>query len=499
MQFKSARSLSRAFVNFVLAFALVSTKAAWATLTIEPTNYSHKVDANSPSIYYASTKVVDGSSVFNLGGDAPYTDPNETVHYQVFDVRKTQGDGGGLSFKITSTASLIPADSTQFPALIINVAGTVVSSSVTYAPIGLSSPVTCSASNLEICPKPGNASNKGNFFYSSRLENSSTAITIYPKDICGDFTAVNTGQSAYGCNLAEVNPVDPTVTASLVPMTLAFRVVFMKADGTIVTDNVDTGELKLFFQSNVQPWSCPSDLANRYFPGDGEVEYNTIGLGGSTATFAGHTGVIAVGKLYSDPSTPVAPVRTNAFETANDFASRVGFGEKEKVGSTKFGSGPMINTTDGTDNRYTIAFMIRDAMGVINPVSSSGTACTVERVQSASIQTFLNKSKCFIATAAFRSVDAAPVEMLRKFRDEVLLPTHLGKTFVDWYYRWSPEAAEWLMEHPSARFPVLLALVPVQIVAWLLLHPVLASLLLILVLTCFLLRHRFRRGELASE
>ena len=43
--------------------------------------------------------------------------------------------------------------------------------------------------------------------------------------------------------------------------------------------------------------------------------------------------------------------------------------------------------------------------------------------------------------------------------------------FVRWYYHWSPDAAEWLMRHPLFRFPILLALIPFEVVAWLFLHP----------------------------
>jgi hypothetical protein len=93
-------------------------------------------------------------------------------------------------------------------------------------------------------------------------------------------------------------------------------------------------------------------------------------------------------------------------------------------------------------------------------------------VKTASVQGFLSQSKCFIATAAFRSFDAAPVSMLREFRDGVLMESALGRAFVRWYYDWSPRAAEWLVEHPEFRYPVLQALIPVEVVAWLMLHPV---------------------------
>jgi hypothetical protein len=70
--------------------------------------------------------------------------------------------------------------------------------------------------------------------------------------------------------------------------------------------------------------------------------------------------------------------------------------------------------------------------------------------------------------------------MLRQFRDQVLLHFGLGQAFVHWYYRWSPPAADWLIDHPAFRYPVLVALKPVEAIAWLCLHPVIALLYLAL-------------------
>jgi hypothetical protein len=58
---------------------------------------------------------------------------------------------------------------------------------------------------------------------------------------------------------------------------------------------------------------------------------------------------------------------------------------------------------------------------------------------------------CFVATAAFGSPMSHQVQCLRTFRDSVLLSARAGQAFVNWYYRWSPQAAEWLRLHPMAR------------------------------------------------
>jgi hypothetical protein len=66
---------------------------------------------------------------------------------------------------------------------------------------------------------------------------------------------------------------------------------------------------------------------------------------------------------------------------------------------------------------------------------------------------------------------------LRAFRDQFLEHFKLGQSFVHWYYHWSPSAAEWLVMNPEFRFPVLLALIPLQLFAWTILHPIVLGVL----------------------
>jgi hypothetical protein len=88
------------------------------------------------------------------------------------------------------------------------------------------------------------------------------------------------------------------------------------------------------------------------------------------------------------------------------------------------------------------------------------------------VQGFLDQDACFIATASYGSLDAAPVRLLRAFRDRVLKRFDAGRAFVGWYYSWSPHAAAWLEERPHFRGAALLALTPFEAVAWLALNPV---------------------------
>lgn len=71
---------------------------------------------------------------------------------------------------------------------------------------------------------------------------------------------------------------------------------------------------------------------------------------------------------------------------------------------------------------------------------------------------------CFVATAAYGSALDPHVGTLRGFRDRWLLTNAPGRAFVDWYYGWSPQAAERLRQHDLARAAVRFALTPVVLV-----------------------------------
>ena len=71
---------------------------------------------------------------------------------------------------------------------------------------------------------------------------------------------------------------------------------------------------------------------------------------------------------------------------------------------------------------------------------------------------------CLIATAAFGSELAPQVQLLREVRDNVVLQTESGKSFMtsfnQFYYSFSPTIANYEMENPVFKETVKLALTP---------------------------------------
>jgi len=75
---------------------------------------------------------------------------------------------------------------------------------------------------------------------------------------------------------------------------------------------------------------------------------------------------------------------------------------------------------------------------------------------------------CFIATAAYGTDTAKQLDILREFRDTVLLPNSLGAKFVSFYYRTSPPLADFISQHEVLRTVVRVGFVDpiVKILNW---------------------------------
>lgn len=79
---------------------------------------------------------------------------------------------------------------------------------------------------------------------------------------------------------------------------------------------------------------------------------------------------------------------------------------------------------------------------------------------------------CFIATAAFGTPLAKEINILRQFRDRILLRYKAGRSFVFWYYRHSPSVAYYISNHSVFKIFVRIMLYPLIGIAWILLHKV---------------------------
>ncbi len=73
---------------------------------------------------------------------------------------------------------------------------------------------------------------------------------------------------------------------------------------------------------------------------------------------------------------------------------------------------------------------------------------------------------CFIATAAYGSSMAPHVEILRRVRDRFLLNNRIGRSFVNFYTKYSPPAADFIAGHDILRMFVRISLLPLVGIGW---------------------------------
>ncbi|MDH4205704.1 MAG: fibronectin type III domain-containing protein [Desulfobacteraceae bacterium] len=89
---------------------------------------------------------------------------------------------------------------------------------------------------------------------------------------------------------------------------------------------------------------------------------------------------------------------------------------------------------------------------------------------------------CFIATAAYGSLLEPHVRILCKFRDQYLLTNGPGKTFVKYYYKYSPPLADFISENDGLRAVVCVFLLPLVGLSWMILKLDAGSTMLLILL-----------------
>ena len=120
-------------------------------------------------------------------------------------------------------------------------------------------------------------------------------------------------------------------------------------------------------------------------------------------------------------------------------------------GTFTYEPGTKVDLIAITDTFYNFVHWTGD-VGTITDVNSAATNITMNDDYSITANfNFGPFPWCFIATAAYGTDTAKEIDILREFRDEVLLPNRLGAEFVSFYYRTSPPIANFISQHESLR------------------------------------------------
>jgi hypothetical protein len=494
MLYKSVRSSSKkcwvSFAAFAAVAACVGSSSAWAALTVQPTRADGTILSNVTNgiAYYPSSNLAAGAGVDTSDSVVPfpvsltqdYSTESSGQNAVFFNISSDQTSftanvgGTSVTYQNANTRLLIMA--------FINSGGNLRPIPISYYnsnALGGGTTYTCSGNSYCDLQDSGNP----NYFFGAPYTPQTTIrIGIYPKDICTYYSGgVGTPICTDSSHLVvpgSANPPNvlqlPQITFYVAAVTPGVPAVIQFSPTTFSASNTNPGTnvgvsaeqlpLTLSFQNQGSNANCTAVNAEVYFPGDQQIQLDTTQFSITAPT--GASGFAPAGGIAIASTTSTSPDASAGPWTSSTFANYVSLPRLEVLGAKDQVVTGFTNSTSSAPVYYKLGVFVRDRAGFV-----ANSACQVNNVQTADIRGFLQESKCFIATAAYQSGRAAPVMMLRQFRDEILLHFGLGQAFVHWYYRWSPSAADWLIDHPAFRYPVLIALTPVEAVAWLSLHP----------------------------
>ncbi len=221
----------------------------------------------------------------------------------------------------------------------------------------------------------------------------------------------------------------------------AYTYVVGSLDGAFsVIDNALNTEKLPRVQVGVTPYALGSFLA---------AFGTTVPTVTATRPAAGAVDVSLGGDIQATFSDfmDAATITTATFFVSGGVTGAVTYDSVTKTAQFK----PAATLAKNTTYTVTLTNGIRNTLGVALAANHTWSFTTSET----------SGGSCFIATAVYGSPDDAPVRILRRFRDEQLLPTGWGRALVAGYAAYSPPVAAFIREHDTLRAPLRWLLAPV--------------------------------------
>jgi subtilisin family serine protease len=136
------------------------------------------------------------------------------------------------------------------------------------------------------------------------------------------------------------------------------------------------------------------------------------------------------------------------------------------LGTHTYDAGAVVNLVATPDESYRLSRWTGD-VDEIASIRAASTTITMRGNYSITAN-FGAVGQCFIATAAYGTDTAEQLDILRDFRDDILLPSTVGARLVSFYYESSPPIASFISQHEALRTVVRVGFVNpiVRILTW---------------------------------
>ncbi|MFC1929222.1 CFI-box-CTERM domain-containing protein, partial [Chloroflexota bacterium] len=267
--------------------------------------------------------------------------------------------------------------------------------------------------------------------------------------------------------MAPAAPTDLAATAGNGQVTLNWTAPTTNADSSPLTDLLgyevyrSTSANGTFSQVNTSDVLTTS-YSDNTVANDTTYYYKvtTADTGGNESIFSG----VSNAANPSDSITPLTIITTspgdNATSVAVNTTIQVTFGESMNISSAEsaFSIAPPENGSfSWSDNNTVMTFTPTDNLtyNKLYFVTISTTALSLagNPLETDYVFSFRAEllSGCFIATASYGTETAEEIQILRDFRDSVLLTNKLGAEFVYLYYKYSPPIADFIAQHEVLR------------------------------------------------
>ncbi len=462
-------------ISGVYANNVTSSSASVSWVTDEA---SDSLVEYGTTAYYGYTNPPDSNLVTAhsqiIGGLAPST----TYHYRVTSRDASGNSASSADYSFTTAAAI---DST--PPVISNVVVSQITSNSAHVAWNTDEPAT---TQVEY----------GTSSYTSSSATDYNLTTVHAVDISGlsSYTIYNVRvKSTDGVGNTATSAGQTFTTSNNAPTVTSFSASTSSGYAPLAVDFVAAGSDADGYITSYE-WD---------FNGDGVYDKNTGTVGSASYTYSNagtynaivrvtdNGGAVAV----SDPITINVSTSVNMPPVVSSFTTQKVHGtdgmtiEFDAVASdpdgviTKYdwdfdGNGTIDATTATspatytftTEGKYTPTVTVTDNYGA---TASAQTNVAVRMRWSgggggrhSSTKTLAGTGSgsstgaCFIASAAYGSYLQPQVQVLRDFRDTVLLTNVPGRAFVRFYYSVSPPIADYISRHPAARFATRVMLTP---------------------------------------